>query len=293
MKLHKPVEPYLYLLPTMIILGLFVFFPLIRAVGFSFTSYNLLSPPKWTGLANYKRLSADPSFYTAFTNSLRYFLVVVPSLVFLPLLVAVLVNDRTLRGVNAFRTIIYFPVVTSMVVAGILWKWMYTDRGILNYLLVEVLSILKEPVSYLTNPKTALYAVMVVTIWKGIGYYMVIYLAGLQSISSDIYEAATIDGASRLRQLVSLTIPLLAPTMAVVAIMSSMAAMKVFDEVYVMTGGGPFGTTRTLVFEIYDRAFDKLNFGYASAIGVVLFSILFIFSFISIKISEQKYKGVS
>jgi putative chitobiose transport system permease protein len=180
-----------------------------------------------------------------------------------------------------------------MVVAGILWKWMYTDRGILNYLLVEVLSILKEPVSYLTNPKTALYAVMVVTIWKGIGYYMVIYLAGLQSISSDIYEAATIDGASRFRQLVSLTIPLLAPTMAVVAIMSSMAAMKVFDEVYVMTGGGPFGTTRTLVFEIYDRAFDKLNFGYASAIGVVLFVILFMFSFISIKISEQKYKGVS
>ncbi len=293
MKLHKPAEPYLYLLPTMVILGLFVFFPLIRAVGFSFTSYNLLSPPKWTGLANYKRLRADPSFYTAFTNSLRYFLVAVPSLVILPLLVAVLVNDRTLRGVNAFRTIIYFPVVTSMVVAGILWKWMYTDRGILNYLLVEVLSILKEPVSYLTNPKTALYAVMVVTIWKGIGYYMVIYLAGLQSISSDIYEAATIDGASRFRQLVSLTIPLLAPTMAVVAIMSSMAAMKVFDEVYVMTGGGPFGTTRTLVFEIYDRAFDKLNFGYASAIGVVLFVILFMFSFISIKISEQKYKGVS
>jgi len=293
MKLHKPAEPYLYLLPTMVILGTFVFFPLIRAVGFSFTSYNLLSPPKWTGLGNYRRLAADPSFYAAFTNSLRYFLVAVPSLVFLPLLVAVLVNDRTLRGVNAFRTIIYFPVVTSMVVAGILWKWMYTDRGILNYLLVEVLNILKEPVSYLTNPKTALYAVMVVTIWKGIGYYMVIYLAGLQSISSDIYEAATIDGASRLRQLFSITIPLLAPTMAVVAIMSSMAAMKVFDEVYVMTGGGPFGTTRTLVFEIYDRAFDKLDFGYASAIGVVLFVILFMFSFISIKTSEQKYKGVS
>jgi len=211
----------------------------------------------------------------------------------LPLLVAVLVNDTTLKGVTIFRTIYYFPVVTSMVVAGIIWKWMYMENGLLNYVLVNIFHILNEPISYLTNPNTALFCIMVVTIWKGIGYYMVLYLAGLQSINKELYEAATIDGASKFRQLIRITIPLLAPTMAVVAIMSSMAAMKVFDEIYVMTAGGPFNSTRTLVYEIYDTAFDKLKFGYASSIGVILFIMLFVFSFISMKNSEKTYKGVA
>ncbi|AHC13960.1 carbohydrate ABC transporter permease [Salinispira pacifica] len=290
-RMYKPWTPYLYLIPTLSILILFIFYPLLRAVGFSFTSYNLLSDPQFIGLDNYVRLFSSPEFYRALFNSLKYFLVVVPVLVLLPLLVAVLVNDTKLRGVNVFRTVYYFPVVTSMVVAGIIWKWMYTERGILNYLFTDVLHITSEPVAWLTNPDTALFAVMVVTIWKGIGYYMVIYLAGLQSINPELYEAATIDGAPAWRQLFQITIPLLTPTMAVVGIMSSMAAMKVFDEVYVMTGGGPFGSTRTMVFEIYDTAFDKLSFGYASAIGVVLFSILFILSFLSIRRSDKSYSG--
>lgn len=290
-RMYKPWTPYLYLIPALSVLVLFIFYPLVRALGFSFTSYNLLSDPQFIGLDNYTRLFSSPEFYRALFNSLKYFLVVVPVLVLLPLLVAVLVNDTKLKGINFFRTVYYFPVVTSMVVAGIIWKWMYTERGILNYLFNDILHIISEPVAWLTNPDTALFAVMVVTIWKGIGYYMVIYLAGLQSINPEIYESATIDGAPGWRQLFQITIPLLTPIMAVVGIMSSMAAMKVFDEVYVMTGGGPFGSTRTMVFEIYDTAFDKLSFGYASAIGVVLFSLLFILSFLSIKISDKSYSG--
>ncbi len=292
-KMYKPWTPYLYLLPTLLVLGLFVFYPLVRAVGFSFTSYNLLSAPQWLGVKNYIHLFQSPDFYRVLFNSLKYFLVVVPVLVILPMLVAVLVNDKSLKGITVFRTLFYFPVVTSMVVAGIIWKWMYTERGILNYLLVDLLGLASAPIQWLTNPNIALFAVMAVTIWKGIGYYMVIYLAGLQSISPELYEAATIDGASSWRQLVQITMPLLAPTTAVVAIMSSMAAMKVFDEVYVITGGGPFGATRTLVFEIYDTAFDKLSFGYASAMGVVLFLILFVFSLLSIRTSEKKYTGAA
>lgn len=288
---YHAATPYLYLTPTLIILGLFVFYPLVRAVGFSFTRFNLLTPPAWIGLENYRVLFASSGFYRALVNSIRYFLVVVPALIFIPLLVAVLVNDRTLKLINGFRTMFYFPVVTSMVVAGIIWRWIYVERGILNFLLVDMLRLLPDRVAWLANPNTALYAVMVVTIWKGIGYYMVIYLAGLQSINGELYEAATIDGASRFIQLVRITIPLLIPSIAIVGIMSSMAAMKVFDEVYVMTGGGPFGSTRTMVFEIYDSAFDKLNFGYASAMGVVLFSILFVFSFFSVRISDAKYRG--
>lgn len=293
MKSKNKLAPYIYLFPTLVILIIFVFYPLARAIQYSFTDFNLLSPPKWIGLDNYKNLFLSTSFYRALSNTLKYFITVVPILIILPLLIAVLVNDRSLKGVTIFRTIYYFPVVTSMVVAGIIWKWMYMENGILNFFLVDILHIMKEPISYLTNPNTALYSIMVVTIWKGIGYYMVLYLAGLQSINKELYEAATIDGATPFRQLIKITIPLLAPTMAVVAIMSSMAAMKVFDEIYVMTAGGPFNSTRTLVYEIYDTAFDKLKFGYASAIGVVLFILLFIFSFISMKNSEKTYKGVA
>ncbi|MGD1823438.1 MAG: carbohydrate ABC transporter permease [Pleomorphochaeta sp.] len=293
MKLKKNITPYLYLLPTMIILILFVFYPLARAIQYSFTDFNLLSPPKWIGLENYKTLFKSDSFYRALLNTLKYFIVVVPVLVILPLLIAVLVNDTKLKGVTIFRTIYYFPVVTSMVVAGIIWKWMYMEKGLLNYVLYNLLHLISEPISYLTNPNTALFCIMVVTIWKGLGYYMVLYLAGLQSINKELYEAATIDGASKFKQLRSITVPLLAPTIAVVAIMSSMAAMKVFDEIYVMTAGGPFNSTRTLVYEIYDTAFDKLKFGYASSIGVILFILLFVFSYISMKNSEKTYRGVA
>ncbi len=293
MKSKKNITPYLYLLPTMIILILFVFYPLARAIQYSFTDFNLLSPPKWIGLENYKTLFKSDSFYRALLNTLKYFIVVVPVLVILPLLIAVLVNDTKLKGVTIFRTIYYFPVVTSMVVAGIIWKWMYMEKGLLNYVLYNLLHLISEPISYLTNPNTALFCIMVVTIWKGLGYYMVLYLAGLQSINQELYEAATIDGASKFKQLRSITVPLLAPTIAVVAIMSSMAAMKVFDEIYVMTAGGPFNSTRTLVYEIYDTAFDKLKFGYASSIGVVLFILLFVFSYISMKNSEKTYRGVA
>lgn len=287
-RVFRPWTPYLFLLPASIVLGMFFFFPLIRAFIFSLSEYSLLSDPEWVGLTNYRELISNASVRSAFFNSFQYFLIVVPVLVFLPMLVAVLVN-QPLRGVNVFRTVYYLPVVTSMVIAGIMWKWMYTENGILNYVITSVVPLIDEPVQWLTNPDTALYSVMVVTIWKGIGYYMVIYLAGLQTIPGELYEAATIDGATTPQKFFRITMPLLIPSMAVVAVLSSTAAMKVFDEVYVMTGGGPFESSRTAVYQIYDTAFDKLEFGYASAMGVVLFMILLIISIISIRISESRY----
>ncbi|NBC30888.1 MAG: ABC transporter permease subunit [Spirochaetes bacterium] len=287
-KLYKPVTPYLYLIPAGVVLAMFFFIPLGRAFIFSLTEYSLLSDPTWLGLENYRRLFTSESFANAFLNSFKYFLVVVPCLVVIPMLVAVLVNEP-LRGVHVFRTMFYLPVVTSFVVAAIMWKWMYVENGVLNYFLTSILPVFDEPIEWLTNPRIALYSVMVVTIWKGIGYYMVIYLAGLQTIPSELYEVAKIDGASGLQKLSRITVPLLVPSMAVVAVLSSTAAMKVFDEVFVMTGGGPYETTRTAVFEIYDTAFDKLQFGYASAMGVILFSVLLVISLISLRVSEQRY----
>ena len=284
---YSSFTPYLFLIPALVIIGVFVFYPLIKVIIYSFQSYNIFSPPKWIGTKNYANILKDKAFYAAFKNTILYFIIVVPTLVILPAFVAILVNNK-LKGIKFFRATYYLPVVTSMVVAGIAWKWIYADSGILNYFLIGILHITKEPIPWLTSKDTALFSVMVVTIWKGIGYYMVIYLAGLQSISQDIWEAAEIDGASGIKKHFYITMPLLGPSMAIVAVMSSMAAMKVFDEIYVMTGGGPFNSTKTVVYYLYERAFSQLEMGYASAVGVILFVILLGFSIISIKIFDRK-----
>ena len=283
---YSPFAPYLYLLPPLVLLGVFMFWPMVQSIIYSFQRYNVFIEPEWLGLANYRELLQDSAFWNAFTNSLKYWIGVVPALVFLPILIAVLVN-QDVPGTRFFRTLYFFPVVTSMVVAGIAWRWIFAERGLLNFMVVRFVPFVDEGIGWLTTARFALPSVMVVTIWKGLGYYMVIYLAGLQSIPHQLYEAATIDGASRFRKLWSITIPQLAPYMVLVAILSSIAAMKVFDEVYVTTGGGPFGSSRTLVFEVYDQAFNKLNMGYGSAMGVVLFIILLIFSAVSLRISER------
>jgi putative chitobiose transport system permease protein len=287
--LYKPYTPYLYLLPAALILIPFVFVALLQVFIYSVQQYNIFTPPRWIGISNYGELIKDKKFWTALWNTVKYFIGVVPLLVALPLLIAVLVNQK-LRGVKAFRAIYYFPVITSMVVVGIAWKWIYAENGILNYILIDLFHILNEPLSWLSNGKTALPSVMVVTIWKGLGYYMIIYLAGLQSIPPHLFEAAEIDGANSFLQLIHITIPMLLPSISIVAIMSSMAAMKVFDEIYIMTGGGPYGSTRTMVFEIYYNAFEKIKIGYSSSMAVVLFFILLVFSFFSLKMSENKYE---
>lgn len=284
---YGKLTPYMFLIPSLLILGIFVFYPLIKVIMYSFQSYNVFTPPEWIGTTNYENIIKDKAFHAALKNTILYFIIVVPILVVVPIFVAILVNSK-LSGIKFFRASYYLPVITSMVVAGIAWKWIYADSGLLNYLIVNVLHIVKKPIPFLTSKNTALYSVMIVTIWKGIGYYMVIYLSGLQAISQDVWEAAEIDGASGLKKHLFITIPLLAPSMAIVAVMSSMAAMKVFDEIYVMTGGGPFNSTKTVVYYLYERAFSQLEMGYASAVGVILFLILLVFSMISIKISDKK-----
>lgn len=289
LSMYKPWTPYLYLLPAFIVLIIFVFMPLIQALVYSFQEYSIILPPKWIGLENYKALLKDRVFLKSFINTVIYFIGVVPLLIIVPLFLGILVNKK-IKGIKFFRATFYLPVVTNMVVAGIAWKWIYADTGLLNYFLQHIVHFTDGPIYWLSSAQTALYSVMAVTIWKGLGYYMVIYLAGLQAISSDIWEAAEIDGATGLKKHLRITIPLLAPSMAVVAIMSSMAAMKVFDEIYVMTGGGPFNSSKTVVYHLYEEAFSNLQMGYASAIGFVLFAILLVFSIISINLSESKYE---
>ncbi len=269
---HQQLTPYLFLLPALFILGLTVFWPALQAFYLSFTryEYDLTQTPQWVGFANFRRLWNDAVFWQTLGNTLLYLVVVVPILVVAPLVLAILVN-RKLRGIHWFRAAYYTPVVISMVVAGIAWRWLYAENGLLNQLLK---GIFPEGIPWLTSPRFALFSVMAVTVWKGLGYYMVIYLAGLQSIPDDIYEAAAIDGSDGICKHWDITVPLMKPYLALVAVISAISATKVFEEVYIMTQGGPRNSSKTIVYYLYEQAFNNLEISYACTIGLVLFLII-------------------
>lgn len=279
--------PYLFLLPAAVVLGVFLVWPLLLAFALSFTQYNALTPPEWLGLANYQRLVGDALFWKSLAVSFLYLLGVVPALIVLPLFLAVLVN-RSLPGISFFRAAYYLPVVVSMVVAGLMWKWIFAENGVLNYLAQLALPwLMSEPVAWLSRPETALAAVMAVTVWKGLGYYMMIYLAGLQTIPQELYESAAVEGATAWQQTMRITVPLMMPSIAFVAIVSSISALKVFTEIYVMTKGGPLASTTTTVYYLYEQAFENLNMGYANAVGMVLFVIILVFSILNLRFFEK------
>ena len=271
---YKTFVPYLFLIPAGVILVFFFFIPFFESFLLSFKSYRHdIYNPEWVGLDNYTSLFNAPIFWKTLLNTFIYVLGVVPLLVVLPLIIAIIVN-RKLVGINIFRTIIYIPVIVSLVVAGIAWKWVYASTG------------------WLTNPDTALYAVMFVTIWKGLGYYMVVYLAYLTTVPKDLWEAAEIDGATSIQKHLAVTFPHLMPAITLVSIISSISAMKVFVEIYVMTKGGPLNSSKTIVYYIYQRAFENLDLGYASAAGVVLLVIIMVISIFNVKFFEKgSYSG--
>ncbi|HVC31968.1 MAG TPA: sugar ABC transporter permease [Chloroflexota bacterium] len=283
--LRKIGIAYLFLLPAFVILGTFLVYPLFASIWYSFTDYNVVHAARFVGLANYQKLLSDDVFKTAFRNTLVYSVGVIPGCTILGLLLALLVN-QPMKGITFFRIAYYMPVITSIVVVGIVWKWMYFEDGIINSML-RGLSLIAKPIPFLSSPSIALYAIMAVTIWKAAGYYMVLYLAGLQSLPRELDEAAMIDGANRLQRLWNVTVPLLRPTIALVVVLASIGAMKVFGEIYVMTSGGPADRTTTLVYYVYKQAFVFLSMGYASSIAVVLFLFLIVLSVLNIKVSER------
>lgn len=268
------LTPYLFLLPALVMLGLTVFYPAIQAFFLSFTQYeyDLTQPPVWIGFKNFQRLLIDPVFWQTLRNTLLYLVCVVPILVSLPLGLAILVNQK-LRGIHWFRVAYYIPVVISMVVAGIAWKWLYAENGLLNQLLRWV-GVTQAGVPWLTSPQFAIFSVMAVTVWKGLGYYMVIYLAGLQAIPPDLYEAAAIDGSDGMKKHWDITVPLMRPYLLLVAVISAISATKVFEEVYIMTQGGPRNSSKTLVYYVYEQAFQNLEMSYACTIGLVMFLVI-------------------
>jgi putative chitobiose transport system permease protein len=281
----RSLTPYLFLAPALAVLALTVFWPAIQAFYLSFTKfeYDLTQPPAWIGFANFQKLWRDPVFWKTLGNTFLYLVCVVPVLVTLSLGLAILVNQN-LKGIRWFRTAYYTPVVISMVVAGIAWKWLYASNGLLNQGL-QILGF-SEGIPWLTSPDLSLFSVMVVTVWKGLGYYMVIYLAGLQGIPADLYEAAAIDGSDGFQKHWDITVPLMRPYLFLVAVISSISATKVFEEIFIMTKGEPLNSSKTVVYYLYERAFQDLEMSYACAIGLVLFLIIFALSILNLKLGQ-------
>ncbi|MCP9880648.1 sugar ABC transporter permease [Cyanobium sp. A1C-AMD] len=270
-----------FLIPALVLIGLSVLIPAAMALVMSFSQAGLdvSEPLRFVGLANIRRLVADPMFFRVTGTTFLYLLGVVPPIVVGALALAVLVN-RQLPGIHWFRGALYTPVLVSIVVAAIAFRWIYAENGLINGWLTALLGSRFDPIGFLTSPLLALPSVMLVTLWKGLGYYMVIFLAGLQGISPDLYEAAALDGSEGLRKHLDITLPLLRPYITLVAVISAIAATKVFEEVYLMTQGGPADSTRTLVYYVYDQAFAELEISYACTIGLALFLIVLMLSLV-------------
>ena len=227
-KYYGKTAPYLFLLPAALVLVVFFFIPFFQTILLSFQDYSTnIYHATFTGLQNYIDILHNPIFYKVMWNTVLYLVVAVPILAIVPLFLAILINQK-IRGITLYKILIYLPVIVSLVVAAIAFKWLYAEQGILNYIL-NVLHI--KSIGWLTDPKYAIYSVIIVTIWKGIGYYMMIYLAALMSVPKELYEACDIDGAGFLRKHLTVTIPHIMPTIALVTTISSISAMKIFAEI--------------------------------------------------------------
>ncbi|MFP1624539.1 carbohydrate ABC transporter permease [Streptomyces sp. 5K101] len=269
---HLPSSPWLFAAPGLLVVGAFVLYPFLSTLVNAFTDRRTLVPGRFVGLANFRELLDDEMFWIGLRNSTLYVLGVVPALVILPLLLAMLVQ-RHIPGITFFRSAFYTPVVASIVVVGLIWVWMLDDRGLVNAVL-EAVGVGR--IGFLSDQWLLLLSAMAVTVWKGLGYYMIIYLAALADVPRELHEAAAVDGAGPVRRFLSVTVPAVRSTMVLVGALSAVAAFKVFSEVYLMAGpaGGPAGEDTTLVM-LVQRVGTGLSgrVGYASALSVVVFVV--------------------
>lgn len=283
-KMKRILIPYLFLLPGAVLLFTFQYLPTLTAFYYSFTEYHILAPAKWIGLQNYKSLLSDNLFWQSLYNSFRYLIVTLPFFLVVPLILAILINQK-IRGINFFRVIYYLPVITPGVAVAIVWLYLYHPQGPINAFFLQ-LGILQKPVNWLLNTSTALPAVSALEIWKRVGFYMIIYLAGLQVVPKDLIDSAKIDGANAFRVVWHVYLPQIRPIIAVVLVLGTLDAVKIFTSAYIMTGGGPMNSTESLSMYIYQTAFEKMDMGYATAMGMVFWAILMFLTILNFKLSR-------
>jgi multiple sugar transport system permease protein len=286
LKQREAIAGYLFLLPNMVGFLLFTAFAVAASAAISLTEWDLLSDPKFIGFANYVELfTNDPLFRTVLWNTFYFTIASVPSSTILALILALILNAG-LRGVPIFRAMYFLPVITATVVVALIWRWFYNpDFGILNYVLYRL--GMDSPPNWLASRDWAMPSVIILSVWKQVGYNMVIFLAGLQAIPSSLYDAASIDGAGRWQRFRDITLPLLTPTTFFVVVVSIIGSLQVFDAVLVLTDGGPANATRTMVYHIWEEAFVFLEMGYAAAVAWVLFFLVFMVTLVQWKLQAR------
>lgn len=283
-KLYRNLTGWLFITPAFLCFVVFLLIPAIMAVAMSFTSYNVFTPAKFIGIKNYIRAFHDTYFGIAMKNICLYVLMFVPAVVVLSFLLAVLLNARV-RGVKVFRVLFYLPCLTSTVASAIVWKWlMNPTSGLLN----KIFTAVGLPAqTWLNNSKTALGSIVIICVWSTLASNIMIYLAALQNVPASVYESARLDGAGGFRQMIHITVPLVAPTTYFVITMALIGAFQVFDQIYVLTSGGPAHATTVPMYMVYSNAFKESQMGYACAQSMILFALIFVVTLIQQKINKE------
>ena len=282
-RVRRALTGYALIAPAMVATTVFLLIPMALSAYWSLTDYNGLTTPTWVGLHNYVALFHDPRFLRALTNTVTFVLLGMTIGPALGLCAALLLNEHV-RGRGFYRTAIFLPVTTSLVVVATVWKMLLNEQGIVNAVLA---TFGFQGHAWLADPSTALYAVILVSVWQGLGFEAVVFLAALQSIPQALYDAARVDGAGAWRRFVHVTLPGLRPTLLFVFVIGIIGSFQVFDQVFVMTQGGPVGSTNTIVYYLIDR-FQALELGRASAVAYVLLLILATLSAIQFRLFEER-----
>ena len=271
----EALAAYTFILPFITGILIFNVYAFLKNIFISFTNKKSFGAAKFIGMDNYVRLFGDEKFYQALINTLCYIVICVPAIIILSLLIALALNVK-LKGIGIFRTLIYLPIITLPTAVGMVWKWLFNNQfGLINAVMGKF--GIQGP-AWLSDPNVSLIAVCIVLIWCSIGTAVIIFLAGLQGIPRDQYEAASVDGATRVQQFLYITLPGLKGTIKYVVMITMIQAMKLFTQPYVMTQGGPKNSTKTLVYYIYTQGFQQGNFGYACSVAAVFFVIVVIMS---------------
>jgi putative chitobiose transport system permease protein len=283
----RGLSAWLFLLPALALLAVFAFWPVLYGSVLAFTDYSLIKPARWVGLDNFRYIFDNDMFVAGLKNSL-VFLLIVPCIQVGAMALAVLVNGR-LPGIKLFRAAYYVPVVTTVSVVGIMWGFMFHEQGALNFVLLK-LRLINAPVGWLSDDAIALFAVMFVALWRGLGWYMVMYLAALQGIPAEMQEAAILDGANAWQRFWKITVPMLRPTIMVCTILSTLAALKAYQEVDVLTQGGPLNSTFTALYYAYDQGFKHLKLPRGLAASFVVSLICIAIALICMRYLKPKHR---
>lgn len=278
--------PYTFLLPGLVMLGLMFAWPAFVTFQLAFSKYDIVHPARWIGAENFTTMFSDPRFYLTLANTGMFLLMYLPLVVIIPLLLAILVNTR-LPGIHAFRMAYYLPVVTSMVAVAVAWKYLLNQEGVINWILRAVTGT-DASISFLLDTTWALPSVVAIEAWKSMGLYMMIYLAGLQAVPSELIDAARVDGANTFQRFRYVTLPAMAPYVAVTLTLGMLDAMRSFEAIYMLTQGGPEDATLTIGYYVWQTAFRNYDMGYASAIGLVMWAIMIVLALLNQLVTRRK-----